>query len=538
MLGIEALPWSPYHFPPGTLRRERGMVDWIRFTLQQERSALERVGIYHAVFLSLFEYTWDLSFFQALAERWRFSSNTVILEDRELTISPVEFQRMSGLPIFGAPYDEYTPTIEALRQRSSEGMSIYPSSLLRLFDIYHRLARVGDVTFSVWISHFTDRVRHPCQLFARTSIPFGVGGEMIFHTGGSSASCYSSHRIIGRDTVLAAFLAWWLCYFVIPSRPEGIIRPDTFIVASRLARGDLISLTIPALANLFKCMRVISTSRDPSFCDEVIPYHYLFGWVHMYWAGLYSPIVGDTLLSVLPTLIEIAGARAIRIPERQARALLRHSGGYLRLAYGRQYACHEEQSEDLILFDGGPGGDHHRGLILGSPQSGFFISLRHGLLPLRLGDRVVLEPYMPHRCAHQFGLDQSIPADVPSADDICADLEGAVRCWSSFLRVETQARFLMPRPFRYVAFSVTYERWFRDMVRSCYMRDLDHWIREVLPGPGDHVGTRTVPPFVVVSGLQSRDSRFFGSSASGPSGIGMFAFKLYLSLYSPLFQYD
>ena len=106
MLSVEALPWAPHYFPPGTLQREQGMVDWIRFTLQQERSALEKVGIYQAVFLSLFGYAWDLSFFQALAERWRFSSNTVVLEDRELTISPFEFQRVSGLPIFGDPYNE------------------------------------------------------------------------------------------------------------------------------------------------------------------------------------------------------------------------------------------------------------------------------------------------------------------------------------------------------------------------------------------------------------------------------------------------
>lgn len=63
MLDAEALPWSPHYFPPGTLHVEAGLVDWVRVTLQRERVALEIVGIYQAVFLSMFRYTWDLSFF-------------------------------------------------------------------------------------------------------------------------------------------------------------------------------------------------------------------------------------------------------------------------------------------------------------------------------------------------------------------------------------------------------------------------------------------------------------------------------------------
>lgn len=65
-------------------------------------------------------------------------------------------------------------------------------------------------------------------------------------------------------------------------------------------------------------MRVISTSCDPSFCDEVVPYHYLFGWAHMYWAGLYTPVMDDKLLHRLPVLVEIAGVRVSDIPTQHA----------------------------------------------------------------------------------------------------------------------------------------------------------------------------------------------------------------------------
>lgn len=76
--------------------------------------------------------------------------------------------------------------------------------------------------------------------------------------------------------------------------------------------------------------------------------------------------MGDTLLSDLPILIEIAGARAIHIPAQQALIFLHHNRGFLKFLSGRRYACREKQTEDLVLCDGGPDGEHHRRLTLGS----------------------------------------------------------------------------------------------------------------------------------------------------------------------------
>lgn len=104
------------------------------------------------------------------------------------------------------------------------------------------------MTFLTWISYFTYRIRQPCQLFARPSDLFGTGEAEIFHIGHdvihigcAVKSCHIRHRIEGREAIQTAFLAWWLCYFFIPSQPIGIIRLDTFVMASRLAQGNLVS---------------------------------------------------------------------------------------------------------------------------------------------------------------------------------------------------------------------------------------------------------------------------------------------------------
>ena len=90
----------------------------------------------------------------------------------------------------------------------------------------------------------------------------------------------------------------------------------------------------------------------------------------------------------------------------------------------------------------------------------FLISLRHGWLPLRTGDRVILEAYNPHWYAHQFGYDLVIPAPKPSCKLLSPDIMIIGNCWSSLLRTGTGSTFVIPRAKRPIQFSATYQRWF------------------------------------------------------------------------------
>ena len=118
------------------------------------------------------------------------------------------------------------------------------------------------------------------------------------------------------------------------------------------------------------------------------------------------------------------------------------------------FPSYTPRDSDLDMIDESPSEDYSRGLVPDSTEAEFFISIRHGFLPLRLGDRVILEPYMPHRCAHQFGLDQDVPVMIRTADSIVADLDCATRCWTAFLRLDTRCRFTIPSTSRVSIFSV------------------------------------------------------------------------------------
>jgi len=61
-----------------------------------------------------------------------------------------------------------------------------------------------------------------------------------------------------QEVHLAAFLSCWLCIFVFPSKKGSYIRPGTFKIVSRMARGDVFSLAVPVLASIYNGLNRIS----------------------------------------------------------------------------------------------------------------------------------------------------------------------------------------------------------------------------------------------------------------------------------------
>jgi len=78
------------------------------------------------------------------------------------------------------------------------------------------------------------------------------------------------------------------------------------------------------LANIFRALRLLASSRDPSSCLEVIPFHFIGGWLHMYWAGLYQTALSPSLVGGLPHMAEIAGATLSVSSPTSARLLFSH----------------------------------------------------------------------------------------------------------------------------------------------------------------------------------------------------------------------
>ena len=85
-----------------------------------------------------------------------------------------------------------------------------------------------------------------------------------------------------KDTYLAAFLACWLCKFVLPWGGVNLICSRVFKVASKMAQGETFSLVVPVLANMYNGLNEIACSSKPGTNASIFPIHYLYGWLGEY----------------------------------------------------------------------------------------------------------------------------------------------------------------------------------------------------------------------------------------------------------------
>jgi Plant mobile domain len=203
-------------------------LEWTRYALMREETLLRRAGIYDSVFLSMFHYHIDTPWLQAFCERWNYSTNTLFIDDRELTPTLLEIQQLTGLPIFGHFYDEFM-----VSPADSGDFTRFSPSLQRTYEIYYHLRRGHPgVPFRHWIAYFTDRVHTRPAGLASTWDPFGTGRLEIHHDGPIPSQDTLCSHDVDRETYLTAFISWWICYFLLPSSPAYTIRPSVFVLVT------------------------------------------------------------------------------------------------------------------------------------------------------------------------------------------------------------------------------------------------------------------------------------------------------------------
>jgi hypothetical protein len=214
-------------------------------------------------------------------------------------------------------------------------------------------------------------------------------------------------------------------------------------MTSRIARGERASLAVPVLANVYRSLRGLTSSRDPSRCRELVPWHFISGWRHMYWSGVYHPSLSSDLRASLPILGDLAGTEPTSLTPEDARFRFYRSHDHLRLGRARLAAHHLAGAAYRFLIDAAPSSRYSTPLRGQPDVLDYFISLHDGFLPLRISDYAFREPYSPHRCAHQFSLDQDVPTFLFRPESLGVDLEGLGWCYSYLFRLETGSRFQM-----------------------------------------------------------------------------------------------
>ncbi|XP_020081335.1 uncharacterized protein LOC109704984 [Ananas comosus] len=424
-----------------------GLIEWGNYTISHYTTQLRRAGILGGIVASRGKYSKNINIIKALVELWCSETNTFHLPYGEVGISLWEIKELSGLPIIGDMYDEYIPPNYELYNKNN-----YPNCVRELFDVYQWLmARSSNkrVRYDLWVNFFYTS----CKKLNRSKSRNISNREL--------APSYTE------DTTRAAYISLWLCNFVMPSGLDHFIKPETFIMASKLALGEKVSLAPAILCAIHAGLSFMSDhSEGPAHPGPQFPVNFLYEWIGLHFEQTYSrKVISDNIKNIAslrspPQMIFFMDAAASPFNAKRARIHLRSSAHFVwrPLPYSYSFV------NDGWLYDAklAPGECKYPREVYE-----YIISIRQSVLPLRLGNKLHTQPYNPHRFARQFGFDQSFPESI-NVPKLASHLGTLARCWNHFLRYGTSTNYFIPKKDRIGKPTLHYARWWSNSVHSSF----------------------------------------------------------------------
>nr|TKS09069.1 uncharacterized protein D5086_0000097120 [Populus alba] len=379
--------------------------EWTEDILKHYEPILERAHIRDTIFASLFTYDWQMNVILSFYNHWNHATNMLSTPNGEESISLWELKSCSGLPIFGTFYDEVIPSADELNEADKKGRSFLSKSCKYLFIAFHKECQTIDgdhvMTLQDWSRVRSSKFIHP---FKELNVPSHIQDEVY----------------------LAAFLSYWLCKFVFPSKDVGFIRPSTFKVASMMAAGRQFSLAIPVLASIFKGLKEVQSALSVTARDIPFPIHFLSSWLAEKFGNHQTTISPSKLVGMM----KYAGVGlAKHFNESQAHALFRDPKRVI-------FPALLPLAKVGVLYDDGN---------LSILESDYFMCIRSGYLTLRYDDTFIFESYCPDRFSRQFGFCQHIPRDFGGRTGVPI-LEDVSQLWHSFTKLKTHSQCKLPLP--------------------------------------------------------------------------------------------
>nr|GLL27389.1 uncharacterized protein LOC109157656 [Ipomoea trifida] len=290
-----------------------GYWEWAKDVLNLFRKPLREGMIYDAVFASLFTYDRNVDIVQAFCEAWCPRTNTLITSSGEMSIS------------LRAP----PPRKENKKSRPKATHN--PSGILETAPRWSHVSKAP---------------------FVELNIPPNLEYEVY----------------------LAAFLACWLCTFALPGDPTATIRPETFNMACRMARGIKVCLAPPVLASIYYGLNSILESFSPGQIGTPFPIHYVYGWLAAYFNTHFKT---PSLMLLSPKMVTSFGEGGAKHYDRIDARKRIFKGEHA------SWLCTSRQNGRDFFFC-----DDKRG---GKDNFEYFICLRPGFLVLRQGRQFVTD---------------------------------------------------------------------------------------------------------------------------------------------------
>ncbi|KAL0349460.1 UNVERIFIED_CONTAM: hypothetical protein Sangu_1173800 [Sesamum angustifolium] len=322
----------------GEFRYTKGYWEWTQDVLSRCGDRLRHLKIYDAVYASLFTYDHNSDIVKAFSEAWCPLTNTLLTSAREMSISLWDLHELVGLPMMGCLYDEVVPSALELTGVDEKR---------DIFSSFHN-PREWSTTEEA--------------LFAKLCIERSL-----------------------KEEVYLAYLACWLCVFVLPGKDVNSICPSTFKMASLMANDRRVNLAIPVLASIYEGLNSVATFSKPAGTRHSFSIHFVYAWLACYFKTHYS--VWQELSGPKMTRFSREGGAKYYEP-REARKR-NHKAEFV------SWVCNMLVKDGPFKFV-----DDGRAEEL---NHSYFVAIRSSYLTLRQGGRFIIEPYSPHRFGRQFG---------------------------------------------------------------------------------------------------------------------------------------
>ncbi|KAH6762260.1 hypothetical protein C2S52_019693 [Perilla frutescens var. hirtella] len=238
----------------GEFRYLSGYWEWSEDVLSRCADNLRKTGIYDAVYASLFTYDRNTEIIKAFCE---------------MSISLWDIHVLSGLPMNGELYDEVIPYAKELTGADQDNKLYVPASCKHLFHAYHLLrGQSSSVSIGKWITFWSKNTKRylkpPLRKEKKTVRPKSTHnptGEIKVHETWTAKEKMPFEKLDVKEryvtqTYLAAYLSCWLCSFVLPEDDANLIRPETFKMASMMASGREVALTVLVLASIYRAENI------------------------------------------------------------------------------------------------------------------------------------------------------------------------------------------------------------------------------------------------------------------------------------------
>ncbi|KAH6802992.1 hypothetical protein C2S51_034438 [Perilla frutescens var. frutescens] len=371
-----------------------GYWEWTEDILSRCESELRQAGIFDSVYASLFTYDRSTEIMKAFCEAWCPLTNTLLTSSGELSISLWDLHFLSGLPVYGAFYDEVVPCTEELKGTNRE--------------VYQRPPPRKESKTAPQSTHNpTSDLKAYKPWTGIETVPFvrlGIKEKRW------------------KEAYLAAHIACWLCCFVLPDGDGNLIRPDTFKMASMMAAGKRVSLTIPVLTSIYRGLNNISNSLDLS---TAFPVHFVYSWVAHYFKTHFL-FERKTHTSRMIQYSGEGGARQYDFSKARKRIFQGDISWNCTMFTGEDYV------KSFVDDD-----------AASESEQCFFMAIRSNYLIRRLSKRFVVEPYSPHCFSRQFGFYQIIPG-VLAQDIREAPLDDGFKYWRICMRRHSNLKVCFP----------------------------------------------------------------------------------------------